>query len=742
LPAAFGVVLRGLGGVARCERLEVNLHLDSPTVTSSQFLWKELPQRYVIEFNQHVSGVAAEDFEVVNLDTDQPEPVVYEGYDALTHKATLLFTGHWEGMLASGNYQLRIRPGAVSSAATGEPMATAHEQEFFFLWGDADHNRVVDATDYAILDNSYVNQAKTFPELSYYENGDFDYSTTWNSTDYSLIDAGYMIHLVEPTDFYAIAQSTSAMRVSWANDNPQVHQWRVERNSYDGNGYVPISGWLDSTTTFYDDSNLADGTWYSYRVRGRDTSGNFVAYTPHRGDYTVLAAAGDVQAEELAPSTARVSWTDNSASEDGFYVLMSSDGGQTWSTVATLGANQSSYDAAVTGQMSELFRVQAFGGDPTAPLLKAGMGPSTRISLKVPAIMEPASANPNPVTGTMGSLSVLGSTARGESYLTYTWSVTSKPADAPEPIFSTNGSNAAKNTSVTFFMYGAYRFTATIANEYTTITSSVDVTVIQTLTSISVSPGFAVLANSGPQQFTAKAYDQFGDELSIQPSFLWMKSGNGTFSNGLYTAPATGTPSAIVRASAGGKSGTGLVIPQQAKADFDDLAVGTVVTNQYPGIVFSAPAGKSNKVQPGGYGGTGHAMGTEPINPPPQNWNIPFYADFAVPARDVRFVALADDDSGPIAQVNVYANGGFAGTYSVVGDGNPNTPAVANLSAYDGVTRIEVSITDSYGLWWDDFTFDVLPPHLDLDSNNDGTINSPDDSIERTMPPCPASSLR
>ncbi len=81
-------------------------------------------------------------------------------------------------MLARGNHQLRIRPGAVSSAVTEELMSAPHEAEFFFLWGDTDHSRVVDSTDYAILDNSFVNQAKTYPQLSYYENGDFDYSTS------------------------------------------------------------------------------------------------------------------------------------------------------------------------------------------------------------------------------------------------------------------------------------------------------------------------------------------------------------------------------------------------------------------------------------------------------------------------------------------------------------------------------------------------------------------------------------
>ena len=211
----------------------------SASVPSTEFIWADsnLPQRIVSTFDQDVSGFSADDVEVLNLDTDQPEPVVYEGYDPGTHRATLRFPGVFEGsgMLASDN-----------------------------------------------------------------------------------------IHLVEPTDFCVVARSlledpNIGIRVSWDAD-PAVHQWRVERNGYDGQGYVPISGWLDSTTTFYDDSNLADGTWYSYRVRGRDTSGNLVAYTPHRGDFTVLPGPSDVGAALLADNQVGLWWTDNSSSEARFVI--------------------------------------------------------------------------------------------------------------------------------------------------------------------------------------------------------------------------------------------------------------------------------------------------------------------------------------------------------------------------------------------------------------------------------------
>ena len=100
-----------------------------------------------------------------------------------------------------------------------------------------------------------------------------------------------------------------------------------------------------------------------------------------------------------------------------------------------------------------------------------------------------AAASPNPVTGTTCNLSVLGADDAGESNLTYTWSTTGTPPAAVS--FSANGSNAAKNTTATFTAAGNYSFQVTITDPGgLTATSSVNVTVNQTLTAIAVSPAF------------------------------------------------------------------------------------------------------------------------------------------------------------------------------------------------------------------------------------------------------------
>jgi hypothetical protein len=174
-------------------------------------------------------------------------------------------------------------------------------------------------------------------------------------------------------------------------------------------------------------------------------------------------------------------------------------------------------------------------------------------------------------TPTTAGLAVLGADNGGEASLTYTWKVV---GTAPGPVtFGANGTNAAKNTTATFAAAGTYTFQVTITDAGgLTTTSQVTVTINAVLTSISVSPGTATAAPGKTQQFSATARDQFGNVLATQPTFAWSlaSGGVGTIStSGLYTAPGT-SGSAVVRAAAGGVTGTATVSVASSSVAFSD----------------------------------------------------------------------------------------------------------------------------------------------------------------------------
>ena len=158
---------------------------------------------------------------------------------------------------------------------------------------------------------------------------------------------------------------------------------------------------------------------------------------------------------------------------------------------------------------------------------------------------------------------MLGADAAGESTLTYTWATTGTPPAAVT--FSVNGSNAAKNTTATFSKAGNYSFQVTITDAGgLTATSSVNVTVNQTLTAIASSPRSINLEVGAKQQFTATAEDQFGAALATQPSFNWTATAGTISASGLLTAPNTAVASATVTASSGGVNGSAALHGQSA----------------------------------------------------------------------------------------------------------------------------------------------------------------------------------
>ena len=154
---------------------------------------------------------------------------------------------------------------------------------------------------------------------------------------------------------------------------------------------------------------------------------------------------------------------------------------------------------------------------------------------------------------------MLGSDDVGESGLRYTWAATGTPPAAVS--FSANGTNAAKSTTATFARAGDYSLQVTIADGGgLTATSSVNVSVTQTLSGIVIAPSSASVAADGTQQFAATSVDQFGVAMSLPPGISWSVDGGGTIdSSGLFRAGSVVGGPFTVQASSGSHSVTATV---------------------------------------------------------------------------------------------------------------------------------------------------------------------------------------
>jgi regulation of enolase protein 1 (concanavalin A-like superfamily) len=258
------------------------------------------------------------------------------------------------------------------------------------------------------------------------------------------------------------------------------------------------------------------------------------------------SSAGGSSSETKITGLAAPYWVRIVRSDSSFSSYRSSDG-TTWTqigTTRTISMNSTVYvGLALTSHANGTATTAVFDNISLSGTADAA-----------PTVANPASASANPVNGTTVNLGVLGTDTDGggESNLSYTWTQdrTAPPANVS---FSANGTNAAKNTTVTFTKTGLYNFRVTVKDAGgLSVDSSVSVTVDQTLTSIAISPATTNLSPLGTQQFVAVAKDQFGSPMTAQPSFTWsVVGGSGSIdSHGLYTATAAGT-SAAVRATAG-----------------------------------------------------------------------------------------------------------------------------------------------------------------------------------------------
>jgi hypothetical protein len=356
---------------------------------------------------------------------------------------------------------------------------------------------------------------------------------------------------------YSSGPQDDGKRIDWFPDldsrdaNGKLTTAPITLVQYNGTGRATIAGLAAGPdgiyfTDLYRDDGVGGPTAIGanvYRLRYVDFAPENVTAVPSNSQVTLnwisdpLAASHNIYRESdgvtalIASNVTGSSYTDTTAVNDTHYHYF------------LRGVNAG-------GESSDSNEVH---GDPSAAL---GFPPT---------IATPASATPTAIVGTTTQLKALGADDGGEANLTYTWSLIGA---TPAPVtFSINGTNAAKNTVATFSGAGAYRFAVTVRDANgLTATSTVDVTVSQTFTSISVSPTGVSVFTGSTRQFKATALDQFGVAMTTQPGFTWSlvsgSVGSINATSGLFTA-GNSSGSATAKATSGAitATGTASVIP-------------------------------------------------------------------------------------------------------------------------------------------------------------------------------------
>ncbi|QOV88077.1 fibronectin type III domain-containing protein [Humisphaera borealis] len=158
-----------------------------------------------------------------------------------------------------------------------------------------------------------------------------------------------------PTSFDATVFSLSQIDLAWNDNAGSETGYRIER-SENGGAYselVTVAGDVES----YSDTSVHEGGTFAYLVYALGAGGNSATATD-----TAITAPADPSGFTVTPVTATridVAWSDNSSGETSYVLQRSTDGGSTWSALATLDPNTTSYsDTSVTEATTYDYRVR------------------------------------------------------------------------------------------------------------------------------------------------------------------------------------------------------------------------------------------------------------------------------------------------------------------------------------------------------------------------------------------------
>jgi predicted phage tail protein len=167
-------------------------------------------------------------------------------------------------------------------------------------------------------------------------------------------------NLAPPSALTAQAISSSQIGLAWTDASNNETGFKISR-SLNGTTFAQIAT-TGANITSYNDTGLAAGTTYYYRVRATNSIGDSAA--SNIVSATTLAAPlwapGNLVATAVSATQINLTWTDLSSSETGVKVERSLNG-TSFTQIATAGANATGFsDMNVTSKTKYYYRVRAY----------------------------------------------------------------------------------------------------------------------------------------------------------------------------------------------------------------------------------------------------------------------------------------------------------------------------------------------------------------------------------------------
>lgn len=163
-----------------------------------------------------------------------------------------------------------------------------------------------------------------------------------------------------PSNLSAVNHPVNQALLTWMDNSSDESGFKVERAPQGSSTWTVIGSPAANATSFTDTAPLC-GQTNRYRIQAYSGNGKS-AYTAEAAVIPCLPAAPTLTgATPKAVNAVDLTWTDNSNNEDGFRVERSPNGSSSWTTVATLTANTTSYrDVSAACGLTAYYRVVAY----------------------------------------------------------------------------------------------------------------------------------------------------------------------------------------------------------------------------------------------------------------------------------------------------------------------------------------------------------------------------------------------
>ncbi len=167
-----------------------------------------------------------------------------------------------------------------------------------------------------------------------------------------------------PSSLKASAISATQVSVTWKDNSSDETEFRLQRSANGGSTWTQVAI-VAANATSYSDTGLQPSTSYGYRIQSCSSAGcssysNAATATTPAPPAQPPAAPTNLGATATSATRVDLTWKDNSTDETEFRLQRSTDGGTTWTQIATLAPNARSYaDTTVRASTAYAYRIQS-----------------------------------------------------------------------------------------------------------------------------------------------------------------------------------------------------------------------------------------------------------------------------------------------------------------------------------------------------------------------------------------------